>query len=70
MMKLLFSSWLPYNNGSNCSADLKPVFVDIEFETLNFDVNKIKEKITSKTKGISFSSFRKSSKHGNNFGIM
>jgi CDP-6-deoxy-D-xylo-4-hexulose-3-dehydrase len=31
---------------------LKPVFVDIEWETLNFDVNKIEEKITSKTKGI------------------
>lgn len=31
---------------------LKPVFVDIEFETLNFDVTKIEEKITEKTKGI------------------
>lgn len=31
---------------------LKPVFVDIEFDTLNFDVTKIEEKITSKTKGI------------------
>jgi CDP-6-deoxy-D-xylo-4-hexulose-3-dehydrase len=31
---------------------LKPVFVDIEWDTLNFDVNKIEEKITSKTKGI------------------
>jgi len=31
---------------------LKPVFVDIEMDTLNFDVNKIEEKITSKTKGI------------------
>ena len=31
---------------------LKPVFVDIELETLNFDVNKIEEKITNKTKGI------------------
>lgn len=31
---------------------LKPVFVDIEWDTLNFDVNRIEEKITSKTKGI------------------
>ncbi len=31
---------------------LKPVFIDIEFETLNFDVNKIEEKITSKTKAV------------------
>ena len=31
---------------------LKPVFVDIEWETLNFDLTKIEEKITSKTKGI------------------
>jgi len=32
--------------------NLVPVFVDIEYDTLNFDVNKIEEKITSKTKGI------------------
>lgn len=31
---------------------LKPVFVDIEWDTLNFDVNKIQEKITKKTKAI------------------
>jgi CDP-6-deoxy-D-xylo-4-hexulose-3-dehydrase len=31
---------------------LKPVFIDIEWDTLNFDINKIEEKITSKTKGI------------------
>jgi CDP-6-deoxy-D-xylo-4-hexulose-3-dehydrase len=31
---------------------LKPVFVDIEWNTLNFDVSKIEEKITSKTKAI------------------
>lgn len=31
---------------------LKPVFVDIEFDTLNFDVKKIEEKITNKTKAI------------------
>jgi len=31
---------------------LKPVFVDIEWDTLNFDVNQIESKITSKTKGI------------------
>jgi len=31
---------------------LKPVFVDIEFETLNFDITKIEEKITSKTRAI------------------
>ena len=31
---------------------LKPIFVDIEWNTLNFDVNRIEEKITSKTKGI------------------
>jgi CDP-6-deoxy-D-xylo-4-hexulose-3-dehydrase len=31
---------------------LKPVFVDIEMETLNFDLTKIEEKITTKTKGI------------------
>jgi CDP-4-dehydro-6-deoxyglucose reductase, E1 len=32
--------------------NLKPVFVDIEYNTLNFDVGKIEEKITSKTKAI------------------
>jgi len=31
---------------------LKPVFIDIEYETLNFDITKIEEKITSKTKAI------------------
>jgi CDP-6-deoxy-D-xylo-4-hexulose-3-dehydrase len=31
---------------------LKPVFIDIEWDTLNFDVNQIESKITSKTKGI------------------
>jgi len=31
---------------------LKPVFVDIEWETLNFDLSKIEEKITERTKGI------------------
>jgi len=32
--------------------NLVPVFVDIEYDTLNFDINKIEEKITDKTKGI------------------
>lgn len=32
--------------------NLKPVFVDIEFDTLNFDVNLIKKKITPRTKAI------------------
>ncbi len=31
---------------------LKPVFVDIEWQTLNFDLNLIEQKITSKTKAI------------------
>lgn len=31
---------------------LKPIFVDIEWDTLNFDLNKIESKITSKTKAI------------------
>jgi len=31
---------------------LKPVFVDIEWDTLNFDLNEIESKITEKTKGI------------------
>lgn len=31
---------------------LKPVFVDIEWETLNFDLNLLEEKITDKTKAI------------------
>jgi CDP-6-deoxy-D-xylo-4-hexulose-3-dehydrase len=31
---------------------LKPVFVDIEWDTLNFDLNQIESKITEKTKGI------------------
>jgi len=31
---------------------LNPVFIDIEFETLNFDLELIEEKITNKTKGI------------------
>ena len=32
--------------------NLKPVFVDIEFDTLNFDVKLIEEKITPRTKAI------------------
>jgi CDP-6-deoxy-D-xylo-4-hexulose-3-dehydrase len=32
--------------------NLVPVFVDIEWDTLNFDVTKIEEKITSRTKAI------------------
>jgi CDP-6-deoxy-D-xylo-4-hexulose-3-dehydrase len=32
--------------------NLKPIFVDIEYTTLNFDITKIEEKITPKTKGI------------------
>ena len=32
--------------------NLKPVFIDIEYNTLNFDLSKIEEKITDKTKGI------------------
>ncbi len=32
--------------------NLKPVFVDIEWKTLNFDITKIEEKITKKTKAI------------------
>lgn len=32
--------------------NLKPIFIDIELETLNFDVTKIEEKITSKTRAI------------------
>ena len=31
---------------------LKPIFIDIEWDTLNFDVDAIEAKITSKTKGI------------------
>ena len=31
---------------------LKPVFVDIEWETLNFDINEIESKITPNTRGI------------------
>lgn len=31
---------------------LKPIFVDIEWDTLNFDLNQIESKITEKTKGI------------------
>ena len=31
---------------------LKPVFVDIEWDTLNFDINQIEDKITPKTKAI------------------
>jgi len=31
---------------------MKPVFIDIEFDTLNFDVNLIEEKITDRTRGI------------------
>jgi CDP-6-deoxy-D-xylo-4-hexulose-3-dehydrase len=32
--------------------NLKPVFIDIEFDTLNFDINLIEEKITPRTKAI------------------
>ena len=38
-------SVIPQNN-------LVPVFVDIEMDSLNFDLNKIEEKITNKTKAI------------------
>jgi len=31
---------------------LKPVFIDIEMDTLNFDINAIREKITDRTKAI------------------
>jgi CDP-6-deoxy-D-xylo-4-hexulose-3-dehydrase len=31
---------------------LKPAFIDIEWDTLNFDIDQIEAKITSKTKGI------------------
>lgn len=31
---------------------LKPVFIDIEWDTLNFDLNQIEDKITSRTKAI------------------
>lgn len=31
---------------------LKPVFIDIEWDTLNFDLTKLEEKITNKTKAI------------------
>lgn len=31
---------------------LKPIFVDIEWDTLNFDLDQIESKITSRTKGI------------------
>jgi CDP-6-deoxy-D-xylo-4-hexulose-3-dehydrase len=32
--------------------NLKPVFVDVDFKTMNIDANLIEEKITTKTKGI------------------
>jgi len=32
--------------------NLTPVFIDIEYDTLNFDLNKIEEKITDKTRAI------------------
>ena len=32
--------------------NLVPVFIDIEYETLNFDIDKIEEKITNRTKAI------------------
>lgn len=32
--------------------NLKPVFIDIEYDTLNFDLDKLEEKITDKTKAI------------------
>lgn len=35
-----------------CQNNLKPVFVDIEMQTLNFDISKIEEKITDKTVAI------------------
>jgi CDP-6-deoxy-D-xylo-4-hexulose-3-dehydrase len=35
-----------------CQNNLKPVFVDIELDSLNFDVNLIESKITKNTRGI------------------
>ena len=32
--------------------NLKPVFIDIEMDTLNFDISKIRDKITTRTKAI------------------
>ena len=49
-MKLLFLSRISNHYASICQHGLKPVFIDIEFETLNFNVNLIEEKITPKTK--------------------
>ena len=35
-----------------CQNNLKPVFVDIELDTLNFDIDLMEEKITDRTKAI------------------
>jgi CDP-6-deoxy-D-xylo-4-hexulose-3-dehydrase len=42
----------PTTISSLVQNNLKPVFVDIEWKTLNFDITKIEEKITDKTKAI------------------
>lgn len=42
----------PTTTSSIVHNGLKPTFVDIEWSTLNFDLSKIEEKITSKTKAI------------------
>ena len=35
-----------------CQNNLKPVFIDIEWATLNFDLDQIEKKITNRTRGI------------------
>ena len=35
-----------------CQNNLKPVFIDIEWDTLNFNIDLIEQKISKKTKGI------------------
>lgn len=35
-----------------CQNRLTPIFIDIEWDTLNFDLNQIEEKITPRTRGI------------------
>lgn len=49
---IISSVGFPTTTSSLLLSNLKPVFIDIEFDTLNFNLNLIEQKITDKTRGI------------------
>lgn len=49
---IISSVGFPTTTSALILNNLKPVFIDIEFDTLNFDLNKIEEKINQNTRAI------------------